>query len=91
MSGTQTGAVPIKQLIPNNIQSTMEQQALVWVYIKMGVPLSARSVPGSGQPARTLFSSSLCILSVRYKTPPCVLPAVVVCCVVSGTPSNPGQ
>lgn len=83
MSGTQTGAVPIKQLIPDNVQSTVEQQALVSVYIKMGPPLSAKAVTSHDSP-----SVAVCILSVRYKVPSPVLPAVVVCCVVSGAPSN---
>lgn len=83
MSGTQTGAVPIKQLIPNNVQSTTEQRALVSVYIKWGSIVCQ----GSDQPCLT-FSSSVCVLSVRYKVPSPVLPAVLVCCVVSGAPSN---
>lgn len=61
----------------------MEWQALVSVYIKWGSIVCQ----GSDQPCLT-FSSSVCVLSVRYKVPSPVLPAVLVCCVVSGAPSN---
>lgn len=61
----------------------MEQQALVSVYINGG----ATVCQGSEQPCLT-FSSSVCVLSVRYKVPSPVLPAVLVGCVASGAPSD---
>lgn len=78
MSGTQTGAVPVKQLVPNNVQSTVEQQALVSVYIKMGAVASHD--PPSG--AVCAFSQE----GTRYL--PC---ACLLCCQWSPIKQGPGQ
>lgn len=63
MSGTQTGAVPIKQLIPNNVQSTMEQQARVLVYITMGGSIVCQVSDWQWATSHDSPSVELCVFS----------------------------